>query len=291
MKDELSLSVVIPCGYTSRIPNVSHMVNSLMSSDEVPDEILLVVDDTDAAKMILDLSIPARVIYAPDAKPMTDKRNEGAKYATGDIVAFLDDDEIPDKEWVKNIKKIYREYKPIVVGGKVITENAPQWLPNEFLWLVGGTTFPGHVHEVRNTWGGNTCILREILDTVQFDEHFGNNRIQGEDVMICSEIERKTGKRALYTPDIIVYHYPDENKMKFWYLLKRAYWQGVTKKVLVKQGCSLGEEKDHLTTIVSNTQNYLKSPRKLFVLCLFTCAVGVGYLRGGKRKTGSKASG
>lgn len=119
MKDELSLSVVIPCGYTSRIPNVSHMVNSLMSSDEVPDEILLVVDDTDAAKMILDLSIPARVIYAPDAKPMTDKRNEGAKYATGDIVAFLDDDEIPDKEWVKNIKRSIGNTSQLLWEGKL----------------------------------------------------------------------------------------------------------------------------------------------------------------------------
>jgi Glycosyltransferases involved in cell wall biogenesis len=69
-------------------------------------------------------------------------RNRGAELATGDVVAFIDDDAIADEEWVERLVRAYEEEDAIAAGGKMTPEwvaGKPSFLPEEFYWLIGVT--------------------------------------------------------------------------------------------------------------------------------------------------------
>jgi len=51
---------------------------------------------------------------------LSESRNRGIRVAERDIIAFFDDDAIADKNWVKELVKIYEEKDAIAVGGKMM---------------------------------------------------------------------------------------------------------------------------------------------------------------------------
>ncbi len=62
-------------------------------------------------------------------------RNRGGAEGKGDIVAFLDDDVIVDKDWLKRLQECFEETKADVVGGRVyliVEKEPPKWLGPEF---------------------------------------------------------------------------------------------------------------------------------------------------------------
>ena len=58
-------------------------------------------------------------------------RNRGAKNATGDHIAFIDDDELPVKDWLYRMYRCLKEYNADSVLGPVLPHfpaGAPEWL-------------------------------------------------------------------------------------------------------------------------------------------------------------------
>ena len=49
------------------------------------------------------------------------KRNMGVKEAKGEIVAFIDDDVYPAKNWLKNVVQNFIDPKVVAVGGPAVT--------------------------------------------------------------------------------------------------------------------------------------------------------------------------
>ena len=71
-----------------------------------------------------------------------ERENTGVALATGDIVAFLDDDAVAHAGWLTGLTRSYADPDVIGVGGR--TEpgwdiRRPAWWPGEFDWVIGGT--------------------------------------------------------------------------------------------------------------------------------------------------------
>ena len=87
--------------------------------------------------------------------------------ATGDVVAFLDDDAAAAPDWLSRLLAPYADPRVLGVGGRVLPRwdrARPRWFPAEFDWVVG-CTYAGHPDEgpVRNVIGANMSFRRSVL--------------------------------------------------------------------------------------------------------------------------------
>jgi len=55
---------------------------------------------------------------------LLESRNNGAEVATGDVVAFVDDDAIADERWVEELVDVYEQRDVRAVGGRM----TPAWV-------------------------------------------------------------------------------------------------------------------------------------------------------------------
>ena len=168
-------------------------------------------------------------------------RNRGVEYANGDIVAFIDDDAFATKNWLENIVRDLSEYPEIfAVGGKLLPvyEDGAKRLPEELLWLVGGT-YKGHPESkqlIRNVFTGNMAVRRDIFKDINFEiminEKKNNLPHQWEDTVFCVRLNNRKAGTVLYDPDIIAYHHVSNDRLKVRSMLKRAFDEGMLKAKL-----------------------------------------------------------
>ena len=229
---------------------------------------------------------------------LLESRNRGVSLATGDIVAFIDDDAIADKDWIKELVKMYKR-GAIAAGGKLVplwVAKRPRWIPEEFYWLIGATHlgFPEEVTVVRNTFGSNLSFKREVfLELGGFNTRMGGIKgrkmLQGGETELCERMRKKYGKGVMYNPNAIVYHKIFKRRTEIGFLVRRAFWQGYSKALMKKLVGGIDVETSFLRyLLIDRTLDRLKSIvkgsaddlSKLMVIWLLTFFVGVGYIYG-----------
>lgn len=235
---------------------------------------------------------------------LSKSRNRGAELATGDVIAFLDDDAVADEQWIEELVAVYEEENAIAVGGKMVgnwVAGKPSFLPEEFYWLVGvthrGFAEPGE--EVRNTFGSNISFRREVFDEIGgFDPELGRRgslNIQAEETIFCVRMRERYGRGVVYNPDAVVAHKVFDYRTDPKWLLERAFWQGYSKHVLGKlvPDASGKNETAYLRQLLlefvprrARDLLHLRSKsevEQLVSIFVFTAAVGFGYLYGVSR--------
>ncbi|MDG5775374.1 glucosyl-dolichyl phosphate glucuronosyltransferase [Haloarculaceae archaeon H-GB2-1] len=232
---------------------------------------------------------------------LLESRNTGAEVASGDVVAFIDDDAVADDEWIERLTTAYEDQDAVAAGGTMAPEwvaGKPSFLPEEFYWLVGVTHrgFADGPGEVRNTFGSNISFRRDVfLELDGFDANIGGRQgdanLQGGETELCARLQDEYGKGVYYVPDARVAHKVFEYRTDPWWLLDRAFWQGYSKRGMEKfVPASTGEETDFLGQLVgefvpSRVSGLVTNPSvaalaQFVWLFLLTAAVGSGYLYG-----------
>jgi len=242
-----------------------------------------------------------RVVCLEENVGLLEARNAGAEAATGDVVAFIDDDAIASEDWIERLVDVYEERDVPAVGGKMTplwVAGEPAYLPEEFYWLVGVTHrgFADGPGEVRNTFGSNISFRREVfVDLGGFESDIGGRtgggNLQGGETELCARMAEESGHGVYYTPDAEVGHKVFEYRTKLGWLLDRAFWQGYSKRgmeVFVPE--STGEESDFLGNLFtefvpSRIRAIVAGPSlekllQFVMLFVFTATVGMGYLYG-----------
>lgn len=228
-------------------------------------------------------------------------RNKGVELATGDIVAFIDDDAVADEDWIDELVTTFHNTEALAAGGRMIPSwiaGKPDALPEEFYWVVGVTHrgFPDEPAEVRNTFGSNLAFKRDIfLELGGFNTDIGGRQgdknLQGGETELCSRLRAAYGQGVMYNPQAIVAHKVFEYRTQLAWQVNRAFWQGYSKRVMQSLVTDAGWEEsaysrkilfefvpERLTDLVNDPS--VTSVKQLVTLGLLTGAVGAGYLYG-----------
>lgn len=148
------------------------------------------------------------------SKRPAEKRDLALKYAQGGILAFLDDDAYPRKDWLKNAVSYFENPQVAAVCGPGVTppddsvfQKASGWVSASY--LGGGPEasyrfFPKRKREVDDYPPMNFIVRRSDFEVVGgFDSHFW----PGEDTKLSLDLTRELGKKIIYDPKILVYHH------------------------------------------------------------------------------------
>lgn len=301
MNGHIRFSVII-CTYSmERFPDFVEAIESVVLQTYPNVEIVVVVDGNKPLYDIIMKENLHDVIHLNETNlGLSKSRTIGTQIATGDVVAFLDDDAVADKFWIVHLADMYISYSAVAAGGKL----EPKWvdgvsnfIPEEFWWLIGATPKGSseQIIEVRNTYGSNISFARDVFLKVggfnsDFGFNVGKNRIlQGEEADICNRIKQLTDASVWYTPYAIVYHKVFKSRVGLVPLFRRAFWQGYSKRVMKESAPdSLGQEYEFLNYILFVgipervkglfSRNVVPNVVQLFFLLAFTNAVGLGYI-------------
>lgn len=160
----------------------------------------------------------ARVIPTGPAGPAK-KRDIGAKAATGEILAFIDDDAYPAPAWLEHAIAHFQDRAIGAVGGPAITPRS-----DAFWQRVSGATFLSHlsggfperywpVGQTRDIddWPTVNFLVRRDL-FVKLGG-FETRHWPGEDTLLCLKII-EAGSRIVYEPRAMVWHHRRANLRK-----------------------------------------------------------------------------
>lgn len=269
--------------------------------DEV--EIVIVVDGTQSvyvrAREELKDHEDVLVHCNDENRGVSYSRTKGAELASGDIVAFIDDDAVADPRWVEELVKTYEETEALAVGGRMegrwLAGN-PWYLPEEFYWLVG-VTYPGFAEageEVRNTFESNISFKRDLfLELGGYDTSFGpdaESYSHSEGAEIGARLQAEYGRGVVYNPDAIVEHKVFRERTGLVHLLQRAFQQGVSKRRMERQSPieNKNDESRYLSWLLTvripsrfRTAVQSRSPQpigKALMIFVLTFVVATGYL-------------
>ncbi len=295
-----SVSIILCTHRNDRYEDFEEALNSLYAQSYNNLEIIVVVDgNSELYDRIVKSGIEdankvkgkVKVILNEKNLGLSKSRNKGIKEAKGDVIAFFDDDAVADKNWIKELIRMYEEKEAIAVGGKILPEwitKKPKFLPEEYYWLIGATHkgFPEEVTEVRNTFGSNLSFKADVLKALGgFRSEMGvkgKGLLQGEETELCERMREKFGRGVVYNPDAIVYHkvFPERLRMRF--LLRRAFWQGYSKRVMKEMGYSMSEEAKFVRALAGNIAERLKAKSlvafgQVLFMFILTSVAGLGY--------------
>jgi len=172
-------------------------------------EILIFPDNS------FDYSHPKVKVIPTGAIGPAEKRDMAIKYASGDILAFLDDDAYPEKHWLGHASKYFNDEDNDIaaVCGPAVTPESDgfiQQLSSEIYssFIASGNVVfrykpVNKVFEVDDFPSVNFIIRKDYFKAAG---GFGSKFWPGEDTKLCMEII-VMGKKIIYDPKILVYHH------------------------------------------------------------------------------------
>ncbi len=297
----MDVSVVI-CTYAmDRYADFCDAIESVQKQSHESVEIIIVVDGNEAVAKRVRREFDSSNIKTHNNDQnhgVSYSRTKGAEIATGEVVAFIDDDAIADSDWISELVHVYRETNALAVGGRMVglwLAGRPWYLPREFDWLVG-VTHPGFAEpyaEIRNTFESNISFRREVfLDLGGFDLSLGpdaDSYRHSEGAELGARLQAAYNRGVVYNPNAVVKHKVFSHRTRPSWLVKRAFQQGQSKRKAEQLGIeSSGEESTYLWRLASvsvprRLRALVRSPSvrpvgQLAMILLLTVVVGIGYL-------------
>ena len=181
---------------------------------EYPNFEVIVVNDgsNDATAAVLG-EYDYRVITT-DNRGLGSARNTGMEAATGEIVAYIDDDASPDPHWLTYLAAAFLSTTHAAVGGPNIAPPGDGGIAEAVANAPGN---PTHVlvsdQEAEHIPGCNMAVRKACLQAVGgFDPQF---RVAGDDVDLCWRL-RERGETLGFSPAAMVWHHRRDSVRAFW---------------------------------------------------------------------------
>jgi GT2 family glycosyltransferase len=222
----MKISVII-CT-KNRVQELINCIESVIAQSVSPDEIII-VDASDTEKAYLKIKEEfhqeSRFKYIRSTFPigLSADRNKGVRNSSGDIILFLDDDTMLDKDFIKKIVEVFEKDSEKKIGGvmgnvvnadrpktfrKKLRANLHVLLTRIFLLPIvgngrfrasGAPTFVLDSTETRDVEFLSGCCMayrREVFRDLKFDDDFPELYTDDEDVSY--RVSQKY--RNVYTP-------------------------------------------------------------------------------------------
>ncbi len=198
-------------------------------------------DDTANLVNSYEETLPVKYVLETE-QGLSFARNRGIKEASGDYIAFLDDDISLSPSWLceacRLVKKLFEDKDssaPAVIGGKVIPvweKEKPSWLNLEPPFEITQSVFPSHDYgdvprmypiedkgrKIQNPLGANMMFRKDVFEKYgDFRSDLGTSASGGlglhEDTEYCRMLAEH-GEALMYMPQCSVFHPVPEARMQ-----------------------------------------------------------------------------
>jgi glycosyltransferase involved in cell wall biosynthesis len=277
----VSISVVI-CVFTDeRWDDILAAVSSVRAQRYQPHEIIISVDhNPELLRRLRGVLSDVVVLENHQARGLSGGKNTGAARASGEVVAYLDDDAVADRDWLALFAAGYDDPGVMGVGGRTLSlwpgsptareihadqatllrEHVevgvrPRWFPEEFDWTVGGTYKGMVAGPVRNVLGGNASFRREAFEIVGGFHtgigrtHHKNRPLGCEETEFCIRLGRRSpGAVMLFDDRAVIWHRVPQERARFRYFRTRCFAEGLSKALVARSvgtGDGLANERAH----------------------------------------------
>ncbi|MDR0206453.1 MAG: glycosyltransferase [Bacteroidales bacterium] len=172
---------------------------------------------------------------------LSQARNRGIKEAEGDILIYVDDDALVNKEYLSTYYELFKSDKQVfAAGGPIIPHyetKPPKWLSYFTKELLTGYLYQGNKIEKfkrRYPGGGNAAYKKEVFDkTGLFNVGLGrkgNNLVGAEEKDIFVRMTA-LGMAFYYVPNAILYHIIPETKLTDEYFNRLTFSIGCSERI------------------------------------------------------------
>jgi succinoglycan biosynthesis protein ExoM len=176
----------------------------------------------------LGAEAPFDVVYVHEPKPgVATARNRALSVASGEFIAFLDDDEEAPAEWLHALLAVQSQYDADVVFGPVKARTPHDVVRHRayferFFSRIGppGACLLSHYYGC-----GDSLIRRSSLPDQAEPFSVRNNHSGGEDDLLFATM-RANGARFAWAPEAWVWEDPDPSRLTLRYTFSRAFGYG-----------------------------------------------------------------
>jgi glycosyltransferase involved in cell wall biosynthesis len=204
----MKVSIIIP--FRERNKVLERCVEAVKEQTYKNIEIILV---SDKAKFENENIIS---LINTNCKGVGEKRNFGAKRATGNIFFFLDSDCILKKDSVQKLVEIFKKHKTDAVSGKPL---APK--KSNIIGIATGLEYEDRFNQMEEDYvnvAATTClgVIKESFKKIKGFSDYTEGEATGEDWDFSVKLRRK-GLKIFHTNQVAGYHEQVSNNL-FYYL-------------------------------------------------------------------------
>ena len=205
------ISVVI-CSYNGA-STIRDCFEALLKLEYRNSEVIVVNDGSNDQTRSIAEAYGFRVISTAN-HGLSSARNTGMNAATGDIIAYIDDDAYPDPHWLTYLAASFMSSDYVGVGGPNFPPPGDGPTAQCVANAPGG---PVHVllsdREAEHIPGCNMAFRAEALRAIGgFDPQF---RSAGDDVDVCWRLQER-GWHLGFNPAAVVWHHRRDSALEYW---------------------------------------------------------------------------
>lgn len=205
------ISVVI-CSYNGQ-RTIAQTISEVLRSDYPNYEVIVVNDgSTDRMPQIAG-SFPGVRLITVENGGLSAARNIGMRAATGEIIAYLDDDAYPDPHWLHYLGMAFRRTSHVAIGGPNLPPAGDGPIADCVANAPGGPIHVLLTDEIaEHIPGCNFAVRRAALEAIGgFDPVF---RVAGDDVDACWRLQQ-IGTIG-FAPTAVVWHHRRNSLKAYW---------------------------------------------------------------------------
>ncbi|MBE9223967.1 glycosyltransferase family 2 protein [Phormidium sp. LEGE 05292] len=270
-------------------------IDSLLAQD-FPDYEIIVVDNasSDRTREIVQARPSVKYVYE-QITGLSVARNTGAKSATSQILAYLDDDAVANPNWLSVLYAAYQSNEKLAIAGGKVTLIWPEgilpptWLSDDLAGNLGAYNLGDKIVYIDRPGltprGLNYSIRRKFLEEIGgFDVNLGRvgKKLLSNEELLMTEQALNRGWQVAYIPEALVQHNVSPERVNRQWFLSRGWWQGISEyyreqlvgKAGVKQ---LGRGGERLMYGVYKSMKYFRHPDRRFENLVYSYGQ-IGYL-------------
>ncbi|WP_460203973.1 glycosyltransferase family 2 protein [Scytonema sp. NUACC21] len=220
-------------------------IDSLLAQDFAGDFEVVVVDNgsSDRTREVVEQrSHDPRLKYVFEpVLGLSVARNTGAKIASGEILAYLDDDAEASPRWLQVLWSAYQDNPKLAIAGGKVTllwpkgHYAPPWLSTGLAANLGAYDLGDNIVYISDPGstprGLNYSIRRSFLEEIGgFDTNLGRigTKLLSHEELQMTELALERGMQVAYIPDALVAHNVAPERLQRSWFLNRGWWQGIS---------------------------------------------------------------